>query len=78
MGVTGGPDGGSQYEATELRDDWPKDQYGNLKPPGELSESEIKDLVSQHSQDAGVTGATATQVEQSWDNQESTKEDQGG
>lgn len=78
MGVTGGPDGGSQYDATGLRDDWPKDQYGNLKPPGELSESEIKDLVSQHSQDAGVTGATATQVEQSWDNQESTKEDQGG
>jgi hypothetical protein len=77
LGVEAGPGGGSQF-STELHDDWPKDTYGNMVPPGELSESQIKDLLSQHSQDAGVTGATATQVEQSWDNQENTKEDQGG
>lgn len=77
MGVEAGPNGGSQF-STELREAWPKDEYGNMKTPGELSGSEIKDLLGRHSQDAGVTGATATQVEQSWDNQENTKEDQGG
>ena len=76
-GTAAGPDGGSVFD-TSLRDDWPKDEHGNLKPPGELTHEEMSDLVAQHGDETGVAGATSSEVDNSWDSDQNAKGDVGG
>jgi hypothetical protein len=76
-GTTAGHDGGSVFD-TQLRHDWPRDSYGNLKTPGQLTHQEMKDLVAQHGDEPGVAGATSSEVDNSWDSDQNAKGDLGG
>ncbi|MEO7351883.1 MAG: hypothetical protein ABIR34_04560, partial [Marmoricola sp.] len=74
--LEGGPNGTTVFTTT-LRDDWPQDAYGNLKPPGELTDDEVSALVSEHQHEPGINAVSSNTVKNSWDNYQRTKGDRG-
>lgn len=74
--LEGGPHDTTVFTTT-LRDDWPKDAYGTMVPPGQLTADQVHDLVSEHQHEPGVNAVASNTVNNSWDNYQRTKGDRG-
>ncbi|MER7558836.1 hypothetical protein ABTZ46_17960 [Nocardioides sp. NPDC126508] len=74
--VTTGPDGHARFETTAF-DDWPRDEAGRPKTPGELDPAEIDKLVNTHGGEAGINAGVCNTARGGYDSIQGPDKAQG-